>query len=275
MLAGFQGTKECGGSKMYHTAFMKHGDFTELARHYHHRPGYSRTALKTLAHTVGIAEGDRVADVGAGTGKLTEDLVAIGLEVLSVEPNDAMRAEGERQTKDLNASWRAGSAETTNLDTGCVGWLLMGSSFHWADPEKALPEFHRVLASGGSFTAVWNPRRIEASPLHQGIERRIEEIVPELKRVSSGRQSHSDRMFEVIPSTGHFGEVHALVARHEIAMSLDRYRGAWDSVNDIRVQAGPERWEQIRKAIDEEIHGLSEVVTPYETRAFTARRLDR
>lgn len=75
---------------------MKHGDFTELAKYYVDRPGYSKVVLRCLKSYVfnSIGEG-KVADIGAGTGKLTEDLAEIGLSGFAVEPNAAMREEAK------------------------------------------------------------------------------------------------------------------------------------------------------------------------------------
>ncbi len=75
---------------------MKHGDFTELAKFYRNRPGYSGVVLECLKNHVlnSIGEG-KVADIGAGTGKLTENLAGLGLGGFAVEPNEAMRAEAE------------------------------------------------------------------------------------------------------------------------------------------------------------------------------------
>ena len=76
---------------------MKHGDFTELAKFYKNRPGYSRVVLECLKNQVFNTVGEgKVADIGAGTGKLTENLVSIGLGGFAVEPNDAMRAEASK-----------------------------------------------------------------------------------------------------------------------------------------------------------------------------------
>ena len=76
---------------------MKHGDFTELAKFYKNRPGYSRVVLECLKNHVFNTVGEgKVADIGAGTGKLTENLVSIGLGGFAVEPNDAMRAEASK-----------------------------------------------------------------------------------------------------------------------------------------------------------------------------------
>jgi ubiquinone/menaquinone biosynthesis C-methylase UbiE len=255
---------------------MKQGDFSALAKSYVNRPGYSLEVLKLLSKHTGATTtpGFLVADVGAGTGKLTENLVEVGLSVRAVEPNDAMREEGMQYTKHLNVSWSKGSGEQTELATASTHWLLMGSSFHWVEREKGLAEFHRVLKPGGFFTALWNPRDIERSPLHLAIEASINAIVPELKRVSSGGGKYTQTLFADLVSTGHFKEPIFVEALHDVSMTPERYLGAWRSVNDIQAQAGPERFEKIMNTIAEHIAGLKEVVVPYKTRAWTVQRVD-
>lgn len=76
---------------------MLHGDFTELAKFYGNRPGYSKIVLECLKnHIINTIGEGKVADVGAGTGKLTENLAEIGLSGFAVEPNEAMRAEAAK-----------------------------------------------------------------------------------------------------------------------------------------------------------------------------------
>lgn len=58
-----------------------------------------------------------------------------------------------------------------------VDWVLMGSSFHWADAPRAREEFRRILKPGGFFTAIWNPRDIQRSKLHMQIEETIMEEI--------------------------------------------------------------------------------------------------
>ncbi|MEO8087097.1 MAG: class I SAM-dependent methyltransferase [Bacteroidota bacterium] len=82
---------------------MKQGDFTTLAKSYVHRTGYSETVLKYVAdHIGGGSNSLDVAEVGAGTGKLTENLLNMGFKVTAVEPNDAMREEGKQYTSGKN-----------------------------------------------------------------------------------------------------------------------------------------------------------------------------
>ena len=114
---------------------MKQGDFTEMAKHYHNRPAYSPFLLSKLIACInerGLANKDlKVVEVGAGTGKLTELLARdFHLNVTAVEPNDAMRAEGEKATQGLSIKWLKGSGESTNLPSNSADWLIMASSFH-------------------------------------------------------------------------------------------------------------------------------------------------
>lgn len=233
--------------------------------------------LEKLALCVGGGGGDRnnadlkVAEVGSGTGKLTKMLLENGFKVIAVEPNDNMREEGIAYTKGLSVEWRKGSGEETTLSDSSVDWVLMASSFHWTDPQKSLPEFARILKDGGYFTAIWNPRLIEPNSLFDEIEREISKIVPELMRVSSGKQNVK-QWEKILISTGDFTDCFFMECDHFEMMSRERYLGVWNSVNDIQAQAGRERWLKILKMIDEKTQGMSEIIVPYKIRAWTVKK---
>jgi ubiquinone/menaquinone biosynthesis C-methylase UbiE len=253
---------------------LKPGDFTQLAENYaKYRPDYSTVVLRALMDYVHAASDEvQVADVGAGTGLWTRMLAEAGLSVWAVEPNDAMRQQGIAYTDGTSVTWRAGSAERTNLPDQSVDWLTMASSFHWAELDNALHEFHRVLKPGGFLTVLWNPRNIQGHPFHEKIEALVYQLVPDLKRVSSGAEKHVRDYARDLISTGEFEEVIFMEALHTIDMSPERYLGAWKSVNDIQSQAGPERFARLLDAIGTEVQALSAISVPYKTRAWTAQR---
>lgn len=257
---------------------MELGDFTKLAKDYVNRVGYSETALRVLKGYIESVNGpiEKAADVGAGTGKLTQDLEYIGLQGYAVEPNDAMRAEGIKLFDGKRTFvWSKGSAETTNLPDDCVDWVLMGSAFHWTDAPMALEEFHRILRPGGFFTAIWNPRNLESSDFHMDIEHSIQQMIPDLKRVSSGSRANMQDMESKLLSTPFFEDLFLIEAPHEAVMSPARYMGAWRSVNDIHAQAGDALFEQILSMIEKKIEGMDQIVVPYLSRAFTVRSTKR
>jgi len=252
---------------------MQSGDFTELAKDYVYRTGYSHDVLDMLAFTVGKGRRDlAIADVGAGTGKLSDDLMAIGLSCWAIEPNDAMREEGRRLSKDPSrVVWLKGSAEELPLPEASLDWVLMASSFHWADSQRALAEFARVLKPGGYFTALWNPRDPDRHSLHRSIEEKIQKIAPDIRRRSSGAKPYTADLEKTLLSTGRFGNLIFAETPYEIMMTKERYLGIWRSVNDIRSQAGEEKFGQILKAIEEEIKDMDDITVPYRTRAWTVR----
>ena len=116
-----------------------------------HRPDYARAAARWAVEP---APGPRVLDLGAGTGKLTATLVALGVDVVAVEPDPAMLAELRRALPDVRAL--AGSAEAIPLPDASVDAVLAGNAMHWFDMAVAGPEIARVLASGGILAGLWN-----------------------------------------------------------------------------------------------------------------------
>lgn len=258
-------------------ATLKAGEFTGLAKDYSRsRPDYAVSVARALFGLLPrpAREIDFV-DVGAGTGIWTRMAHGFGpRSTTAVEPDDDMRAHGIRDSADLGIRWLAGSAEVTGLPGACCDFLTMASAFHWADFEKATHEFHRVLRPGGRFAALWNPRLIEVNPLLVRIEAKLDSLKPEIKRVSSGRSGITATLTEKLLASPYFEDVVYLEGRHVIPMSRARYIGAWRSVNDIRVQLGPEKFDAFLAYVEAETKDLPVIEATYLTRAWSARRRD-
>jgi SAM-dependent methyltransferase len=116
-----------------------------------YRPGYASAAV---AWVLDLAPGRRVLDLGAGTGKLTEALVAAGAEVVAVEPDPAMLAQLRHGLPAVPAL--AGSAESIPLPDAGVDAVVAGHALHWFDLDVAGPEIARVLALDGVLAGLWN-----------------------------------------------------------------------------------------------------------------------
>jgi SAM-dependent methyltransferase len=259
---------------------LSHGDYTRLARDYaNHRPGYAPGVVAVLIERTarGRAElrdrGPDYVDVGAGTGIWTRMLAARARHAIAVEPNDAMRKEGQRASRGSAISWRAGSAEDTGLETDSCDLLTMASSFHWTDFERATAEFARVVRPGGLFAALWNTRDLERDPLLAEIEAELGRRVPHLARVSSGRSAFCEGLTERLSACGRFDEVGYLEDRHVERMTPERYLGIWRSVNDVRVQAGERVFAEFLAWVETKIHEREHIDATYLTRVWTARLL--
>lgn len=114
------------------------------------RPGYPAEAIDALLPE----PGQRVADVGAGTGKLTAALAGAGHTVVAVEPDPDMRGTLARQLPDVDV--RDGAGEALPLADGDVDAVCYGQSWHWVAPDAAASEARRVLTADGVLALVWN-----------------------------------------------------------------------------------------------------------------------
>jgi len=135
------------------------------------RPPYADAAVEWLAARLGIGAGSRVLDLAAGTGKLTRQILALGADVVAVEPGDEMRGVLERVVPGAEAL--AGSAEEIPLPPGFVNAVTVGQAFHWFRQQEAFAEMHRVLRPGGGFGLLWN-RWDDTDPLLAAVDEVLE-----------------------------------------------------------------------------------------------------
>lgn len=249
---------------------MQFGDFTKLASSYAQwRPGYAPMVLESFTNLVG--GGVTLADIGAGTGIWSRALAGKGYKVIAVEPNDAMRAEGEKLSKGMSIEWRKGSAEDTGLATSSVDAVCMASAFHWADFDAAIKEFFRILKPRGIFMALWNPRFIQSNPMLVEIEESLRQYAPNMKRVSSGNSEFCESLRDRLSARDEIGDVLYLEGRHTERQSPERYIGLWESVNDIRVQLGEDGFRKFLAGVREKVARLPYIDAEYKTRAWIAR----
>jgi SAM-dependent methyltransferase len=120
------------------------------------RPGYAPEAIAHLARVLGVGPGTRVLDLGAGTGKLTRQLLETGADVIALEPLPAMRAELTAAVPGVRV--HDGSAEAIPLVDGAVDVITVGQALHWFDLARAIPEMGRVIRPGGGMALLWNER---------------------------------------------------------------------------------------------------------------------
>jgi SAM-dependent methyltransferase len=131
--------------------------FGDVADRYERaRPLYPESALSELAARCGVGRGTAVLDLGAGTGKLTRQLLAVGADVVAVEPAAGMRRRLEVELPGVPVL--DGTAEDIPLPDASVGAVTAGQAFHWFDTHRALDEIARVLRPAGWLALLWNER---------------------------------------------------------------------------------------------------------------------
>ena len=135
---------------------------SRVADYVSYRPGYPPSLLAYLVEHYGLRSDQTVADVGSGTGLLTQLFLKNGNRVCGVEPNAKMRAAAETLLPSYADFISVdGRAEATTLATHSVDWIVAGQAFHWFDPVATRREFIRILRPGGRVALVWNDRRMD------------------------------------------------------------------------------------------------------------------
>lgn len=149
-----------------------------------YRPRYPTAVLDTLRAECGLRSEQVIADVGSGTGLLSELFLKNGNCVFGIEPNQEMRAHGEEYLQGYHRFISVnGSAEATTLPDACVDFVTVGEAFHWFEQAAARREFSRVLKTGGCVLIAWNDYRMEERGLTCDFEELLERFGIDYKRV--------------------------------------------------------------------------------------------
>jgi SAM-dependent methyltransferase len=242
-------------------------DYTSLAQTYGGRPPYADAVIDEIMSLAGVTPGDRVCDIGAGTGHLSVHLIGHGLAVDAVEPNAAMRNVGRERFADAPVDWFEAQAEETGRPDRAYPLVTFGSSFNVVERGPALAEAARILERPGWIALLWNHRDLDTDPLQAEIEAVIESRIPGYDYGDRRRDPTQD-----LEASGLFHAPRHLEAtvRHEV--DADEWVEAWHSHATLARQAG----DQLEHIIDEigalvaKAQDGRRIAVPYTTRCWAA-----
>ena len=197
--------------------------FTGRATAYQqYRLGYPEAdVMRVLREWTGLTSGDTVADIGAGTGMLTELFLDNGNPTIAIEPNAEMRAAcADQYGGHPNLTLIDATAEATTLPDHSVDLIAAGRAFHWFDHARALPEFQRILKPRHWVVLVSIGRAKDDSPLSQAFESLLTTYGTDYRYVRDGYRVH-DRLETLFPG----GEVRQAAIAGEQKLTLDALTG--------------------------------------------------
>lgn len=224
------------------------------------RPGYPRRAAEWLTP----GPGSRVLDLAAGTGKLTETLVTLeGVDVVAVEPSDAMRSELQDALPGVRAL--KGFAHDIPLPDADRDGVVVAQAWHWFDPATALPEIARVLRPGGRLGVVWNVREHTVDwvqrfteIIHRGDSLEPNHGEPVLDQHFTGLEHATFPWVHHMPA----GDLRTLAASrsHLLTLPQDKREEILDAVDEL-------------VATHPELRGKEWIDLPYRAECWRARRV--
>lgn len=242
---------------------------TRVGDYARYRPGYPPALVRLLETECGLTHGSVVADVGSGTGILSELFLRGGNRVYGVEPNREMRAAGERLLAGYpNFVSVDGRAEATGLEGRSVDFVTAGQAFHWFDPAGARREFLRILRPGGWVVLAWNDRRTGGTPFLEAYERLLLEYGTDYREVSAKYMGE-----DAISALFGAAEVRSKSFDNEQVFDFDGLRGRLTSSSYAPEPGHPNFAPMMR-----ELEGIfrrherrGRVVVTYDTKVFYGR----
>lgn len=123
------------------------------------RAPYAPAAIDLIAERYSLGTGTRVLDLGCGPGTLAIPLSDFVREVVAVDPDEDMIAEGQRLGAikgRTNIKWLRSRAEDIPLERGPFRVATIGQAFHWMDRDEVLGKLAILIEDGGGL-AIVNP----------------------------------------------------------------------------------------------------------------------
>lgn len=248
--------------------------FSDRAVAYHaNRPRYPRELLSALGEKCGLTASSAIADIGSGTGILTELFVENGNTVFAVEPNAPMRAIAETNLRG-NSRFHsiAATAEETTLPNESVDFVVAGQAFHWFDRPRAKAEFARILRPGGWVVLVWNERMPNSSPFATAYEavltkQSIDYTEMDPKKVSGNKHGNSEFLGP---------QMQVVKLNHQSRVTFDQLSGLAASASYAPLPGHPKYAafaDALRNAFDTHVEDGT-VPLDYEMKAYIAPRFD-
>ena len=223
------------------------------------RPTYPREAAVWLTGDAPVS----VLELGAGTGKLTEQLVALGHDVHATDPDAAMLGRLAARLPDVRTS----QAPAEEIPSGDRSYdvVVCAQAFHWFDLDRALPEIARVLKPGGRLSMVWNER---------------DERVPWVRKLGAiiGRQDQLREPAAALEGSSLFDE--AEEAEFRFRQQVDQHTIkdlvlSRSNISTLSPEERDSRLDAVAALYADYGRGMDGMQLPYAARCFRSRVLDR
>ena len=222
------------------------------------RPGYPAVAVTWLMG----GDAKIVLELGAGTGKLTRELVDQGHAVFATEPDEAMLEVLRHRVPEVSA--KVAGAEEIPANDHSVDVVVAAQAFHWFDHDRALPEIARVLRAGGHLALAWNffDQRIP------WVRRLVAAMGGVYERVDSSEILGASNLFMAVEHTSY---THWHDVNRETLVDIVASRSYIASLPEAEREA---RLDAVRALYDDYGRGHDGMQLPYVTECFRAKVRD-
>ncbi|WP_371802203.1 class I SAM-dependent methyltransferase [Candidatus Lokiarchaeum ossiferum] len=176
----------------------------------------------------------RLLDLGAGSGQSSIPYIKLFREIIAVEVNPEMMAEGKKKLAEMNIKnikYHNSAAEDIEESLGLFQLTICGSSFHWMDKTKVLGKLEgliepsggiAIFSSIGGVTGLWN----SLEPIDIKIKRIIQRYLGEKRKAGKEEiYSQDQKSFTDYLSESQFNQFKEYSIPISYTQSIDEYLG--------------------------------------------------
>ncbi|MFI5047175.1 MAG: class I SAM-dependent methyltransferase [Acidimicrobiia bacterium] len=194
------------------------------------RPRFGGAVVADLLEHAHLEPSDRVLEVGAGTGQLTDALLSADLEVVALEPGDRLAARLRERTMDRSARLTVVECFFEDYEAGdeLFDAVVSANAFHWVDPDVSYAKSAALLRPDGTLVLLWSFPVAADATLQRRLNREV--YFAELEGMSREPDGYQERLDDLvaagraeIDASGHFSV--AWWSWHEVhrEISVDDY----------------------------------------------------
>jgi SAM-dependent methyltransferase len=217
--------------------------FDDVAENYdRERRGYPDELVDAACAYGELGPGDRVVEVGAGTGLLTASLVARGLTVDAIDPGANMIRLAERRVgEDAGVRFHRGKFEEVTLPQRAFAAVFSATAFHWIEPSVGWARGADLLAPGGMLALLQYCDVSDASTVDdwRALNGALVKVAPEIGERWPGLRDAETILNGAEARSDNISEVWSWIGRHELTVPE-----AARMFHDVRVTAVPLHTEQ-------------------------------
>jgi SAM-dependent methyltransferase len=246
-----------------------------------YRPGYPDVLFNEIWHRLELPVTPLVVDLGAGTGRASLAMAALGWRVTAVEPGkpmlDVLRAQAANQGLVL-ATVQA-TAEQTGLSPHSADLATAAQAFHWFDQAAAVSEMARIVKPGGGVALFWNVRDPDRSSFVADYHALLQRLFGEAdtgQYLQAGRSVGKERTREAFEASEDFDPAELSELHHEAELTPEDFVGMAFTASYVRSLHSDEQGrfrDEVQALLARHGYGAGTPFTlPYRIDLWTARR---
>ncbi|WP_304218067.1 class I SAM-dependent methyltransferase [Phenylobacterium aquaticum] len=238
------------------------------------RPGYPLALFEDVADFAGLTGGDRILEVGCGSGQATLGFAPMGLPMLALDPGAELLALARRN---LSPFGHVAFAETTfeawPPEPGAFRLVVSAQAIHWVAPEIRFAKAAAALSPGGTLAVFGNVPMTVPDDVRAAIHGAYLAVAPELLGLAAPETWYlgSGPLAGLIAETPAFAAVEHRAYGWSMPQTAASYRAlmATKSYHQVLPQA---RREALFEAIERAVAAVSDGFDlGYETHLYLAK----